>query len=317
MGESKLEWLAGVEPQNGSPNSDREADIVFVHGLGGHFHSTWHPQESKTDRDFFPSWLAQDFDRFSIWSIGYDADPVSFNQNDLPLVELGDDIKSLLANSGELGDKPIFFITHSLGGIVVKQMLRNAQAYGDEYEKAIANNTKGIVYIATPHSGAGLASLLVFFGIITEKITSARIKDLERSNPQLLELNRVHRGDENFKAIPVKIFGENQKTKWKNTVGVMVVDKASVDLGLPNVSPLILKDEDHISIAKPKSPEARLYKEVKVFIKRNFKKKQPLVPLETKQPESQANQVINVENGDYFENVKGNVIKVQGNYRDL
>ena len=317
MGESRLEWLAGVELQNGSPNSDREADIVFVHGLGGHFHSTWHPQESKTDRDFFPSWLAQDFDRFSIWSIGYDADPVSFNQNDLPLVELGDDIKSLLANSGELGDKPIFFITHSLGGIVVKQMLRNAQAYGDEYEKAIANNTKGIVYIATPHSGAGLASLLGFFGIITEKITSERIKDLERSNPQLLELNRVHRGDENFKAIPVKIFGENQKTKWKNTVGVMVVDKASVDLGLPNVSPLILKDEDHISIAKPKSPEARLYKEVKVFIKRNFKKKQPLVPLETKQPESQANQVINVENGDYFENVKGNVIKVQGNYRDL
>ena len=48
-----LVWLGGVKKENDSPSPHREADIIFIHGLSGHYHSTWHPQESKKYKIFW------------------------------------------------------------------------------------------------------------------------------------------------------------------------------------------------------------------------------------------------------------------------
>ena len=56
-------------------------------------------------------------------------------------------------------DRPIIFVGHSLGGLVIKQALITAREHehtlseDDEYAK-ILRNTVGIVFLGTPHRGS-------------------------------------------------------------------------------------------------------------------------------------------------------------------
>lgn len=49
--------------------------------------------------------------------------------------------------------RPVLFIAHSLGGIVVKEMLRRA-GRAQEHQRSIFNSTIGVCFFGTPHSGA-------------------------------------------------------------------------------------------------------------------------------------------------------------------
>ena len=46
-----------------------------------------------------------------------------------------------------LGDRPLIFVTHSLGGLVVKQMLGHAKEMRIDDWRPIADATRGIVFL--------------------------------------------------------------------------------------------------------------------------------------------------------------------------
>ena len=245
--------LANTEKQ------ERIADIIFIHGLGGDALDTWRHPKNKQDRNnYWPLWLVKDFPQMGIWSLAYEVEPTKWKGSTMPLVERADNSLDLLEIKG-IGKRPIFFITHSMGGLLVKQMLRNADDSVNDAWQQILNNTRGIVYLATPNSGSNIASFLKFIG--ADILTSVSVKELEAHHPQLLKLNRVHRDKEIFNQIPIKVYGENKPIK---PIGI-VVDKTSVDPGRAGVTPIIL-DRDHISICKPESTDDRLYLGVKQFI---------------------------------------------------
>lgn len=52
--------------------------------------------------------------------------------------------------------RPVLFIAHSLGGIIVKEMLRrsNGCQIGQSYLHRIFESTIGIIFFGTPHGGA-------------------------------------------------------------------------------------------------------------------------------------------------------------------
>jgi hypothetical protein len=58
--------------------------------------------------------------------------------------------------------RPILFVVHSLGGIVVKEMLRRSNGchMGHKYLRAIFESTVGIIFFGTPHGGADPRGLL-------------------------------------------------------------------------------------------------------------------------------------------------------------
>jgi predicted alpha/beta hydrolase family esterase len=63
-------------------------------------------------------------------------------------------LECLLARR-ELSDLPLVFVCHSLGGLVVKQVLRAAdrrRVYGTAEARALLDSVKGIVFIATSAS---------------------------------------------------------------------------------------------------------------------------------------------------------------------
>jgi hypothetical protein len=65
----------------------------------------------------------------------------------------GDFLVSLEADRRLEPLRPVLFIAHSLGGIVVKEMLRRGSR-SQEYLHNIFDSTAGIMFFGTPHGGA-------------------------------------------------------------------------------------------------------------------------------------------------------------------
>ena len=251
---------------SGCDNPSRCGDVIFVHGLGGSARGTWHPQERQDDDNFWPKWLGEDFPDVGIWSLGYEVEPFKWKGNSMPLADRATNILDLL-DSYEIGDRPLIFITHSLGGLLVKQMLRNARDFGKW--QAIAFQTKGIVFLSTPHSGSDMASWIKHIGGILQ--TTVSVEELEAHHSRLRELNLLYRNDEQFSQIPMLVYCETRPTK-----GILVVNQTSADPGIKGVIPVPM-DLDHISICKVEDKKSQIYRRVKRFIDNNLTT--PLAPI--------------------------------------
>ena len=251
-------------PIVGTDNKNRIADIIFVHGLGGDALGTWHPQGKKEAQNSWLMWLGEDLKELGIWSVAYEGEPFKWKGNTMPLADRATNIIDLL-DIHEIGERSIIFITHSMGGLVVKQLLRHAYDYGNSSWTRIVEQTKGIVFLSTPHSGSDIASWVQYIrGIIR---TSVSVDELQSNDPRLRELNIVYRNHSQLKDIPIIAYCENEKTS-----GVLVVNQTSADPGIPGVTPIPL-DENHITIARPLSKQSRLYLRVKKFIQHCLQEK--------------------------------------------
>jgi len=145
----------GLQRVAGCDNDRRLADVVFIHGLGGGSHTTWAAGGRR--ELFWPVWLAAEFPDLGIWTLGYDANPSGWQSESMPLADRGITVLQQLSSDG-LGERPLIFVVHSMGGIVLKQMFREAETTGPERFKKIPHQIVAIVFIATPHSGSQLAT---------------------------------------------------------------------------------------------------------------------------------------------------------------
>ena len=75
------------------------------------------------------------------------------------------------------------FICHSLGGLLVKQLLRHARDLKDHRWQAVTDRTRAIIFLSTPHSGADLASWLKHIGTLLRSTVS--VQELTAHNPRL------------------------------------------------------------------------------------------------------------------------------------
>lgn len=257
--------ISGLTPIIGCDNASRSGDVILVHGLGGHAWGTWHPQERHDDRNFWPVWLGEERSDIGIWSFGYKAEPFEWKGTTMPLFDrAGNLLKFLEVN--EIGERPLIFITHSMGGLLVKEMLRNAQTYG---KKSIIEQTKGIVFLSTPHTGSHLAQLVDNIGCLAR--TTVSVEELKPHIPQLRQLNDWYRENVDKLGIATEVYYETQ------TVGrILVVDPVSANPGIKGAD-VTATDDNHISISKP-GRKSIVYLGVKKFIKTHLKRPLQLPP---------------------------------------
>ncbi len=152
---------------------DPDVDIVFVHGLNPrgldtHAHQTW-----TDDKNFF--WprdlLPQELPLARILLFSYNSSIVS-NASSANLAShaamLCERLKNFRLKEEEV-HRPLLFVAHSLGGLLIKQALVEARE-NPEY-RCLKASTKALVFFATPHRGGKGAGVAEFAANVCSAFT--------------------------------------------------------------------------------------------------------------------------------------------------
>ena len=174
----------------------------------------------------------------------------------MPLQDRAVNVLERLLAETKLAEAPLVFICHSLGGLLIKQLLREANdqmARRPEVANLLAR-VRAVIFIATPHTGAVHATLLDKLRLLVWP--SSSVTDLVKNDANLRNLNVWYRNWSANQNLDHLIFYETQST----AAGV-IVDPGSGDAGLQSVVPIPV-DANHISICKPFDRSTLLYQRV-------------------------------------------------------
>lgn len=249
-----------------APDTAAQADIIFVHGLGGDRQKTW---SKRYDLSFFwpRLWLPmeRDINTTRILTFGYNAGVrggpaksiariVDFAKELLFEMKFG---KDEYGEDLNLGRVPIIFIVHSMGGLVFKK----AYILGkdDEEYQAIIQSISGVMFLATPHRGTNLAEVLNRMLSISIQSPKNFINELSKSSPALEDLN------EQFRHVAPKLDIVSFYETLATAVGPMkllVLEKDSSILGFPKEVSKSL-NANHHEVCKFSSPQDSNYVSVR------------------------------------------------------
>jgi hypothetical protein len=238
-------------------------DIIFIHGLTGDPAQTWTSKSStEPSGGFWPKWLCDDLQNVSIYTLGYPASVFQkWASKEMTLFETAEGALEYLA-SYDIGTRPLAFITHSLGGLLTKQMLRTAKETSTDGWNAIGEHTRLVAFIATPHSGASLAQVLKS-GL--PSLASAHVAALTNDSGHLDDLTKAYREITAGAVIPIRTLAYYEKYKTNGLT--IVTDQYSADPGVQGTRAIAV-EADHISICKPENRHAFIYRSIHTHLKR-------------------------------------------------
>ena len=234
------------------------ADVIFVHGLTGDPRTTW---GSSNDGAFWPQWLSEEFEEVTIYTLGYPASVFAkWVRAEMDLFERASNVLERFAGIG-IGKRPIVFVTHSLGGILVKLILRRSCETADTDRHRVSHATRLVVFLSTPHTGAAISQVLSIL-----PGSSSHVDLLANKTGFLEDLNHHYRTlATNRTDLATAVYYEKYPTNR-----VLVVPRESADPGITGVEPVPI-DRDHVSICKPQSVDDTVYLGVKRHIHRVLK----------------------------------------------
>jgi hypothetical protein len=257
--------MAELLPISSPLAAERQLDVVFVHGLGGDPIETW---RSGTDENTsWPHWLALEFGtQIGVWSLGCAAAPSKwqgfpfFGNKDpdagaaMSLPRRAENALDRLVGAG-IGQRPLCFITHSLGGLLVKSILRrSADSEFATDRLQVVEQCRGVLFLATPHHGSRLADLAAAIKVYLPSVSTLDLKD---NDDHLMDLYEWYRGFAPSHHILTRSYYENKETKGV----VIVVPRSSADPGVAGETargPTPL-DRDHLEISKPRNRDDQAY----------------------------------------------------------
>ncbi|KAM9298619.1 protein SERAC1 isoform 3-T4 [Morus bassanus] len=265
-----------LHPQYRSSQPIR-ADILFVHGLLGAAFKTWRQQdidrrldkkalegEENYSQCWPKTWLASDCPALRIISVEYDTHlsdwkakcPVEAHRKSIAY--RSNELLDKLRAAG-IGDRPLVWVSHSMGGLLVKKMLVDASK-NPEMDK-IVNNTRGIIFYSVPHHGSQLAEYSINARYLL--FPSVEVKELSKDSPALKKLNDDFLSFAKDKKFSVLSFAETLPTHIGSMIKLHVVPLESAKLGIGDLIPV---DVNHLNVCKPKKKDAFLYQRTLKFI---------------------------------------------------
>ena len=245
-----------------APPGGANVDIVFVHGLNGHPRDTWTSDKEKVfwPLHLLPPMLGEEEARILVY--GYDADTTSFTDGvskDSIHNHSEHLVAQLCANRRihRAFDRPIIFIAHSLGGLVVKRALiysSEIRGHHTQHLRSVYVCTYGILFLGTPHLGTDVAE----WGSQLEWICSAMLpKKIIDSQPQLIQalktnsetlININRQFSQLICRYRIFFFHEGKPTNLHGTLKY-IVDERSASPTLPDVERASIQ-QDHIHMCK-------------------------------------------------------------------
>ncbi|KAI0864359.1 hypothetical protein F4860DRAFT_441662 [Xylaria cubensis] len=180
----------GITPFYSPSQADHKIDIIAISGLGGHAFGSFKQKRGKHMwmRDALPyDMTVKDGGRpiARVMVYGYES-KVAQSDSIQSLEDLGTALHSsllLLVNTTPL--KPIIFIAHSLGGLMVKQAIISLSKSKSEDDQKLARAISGLVFFGVPHHGLDVSSLIPMAG---DGPSRALVESLGRTGSRTLGL---------------------------------------------------------------------------------------------------------------------------------
>ncbi|SLM35514.1 WD40/YVTN repeat-like-containing domain [Lasallia pustulata] len=246
-----------------SYKSIREATYgiaFFVHGLNPtntefHAEATWTVEDKLWLRDFLPPQLPS----ARVLLFGYNAN-VAFETSIAGVREQAINLLNRIASKREEAEeRPIVFVAHSLGGIVVKRALVEAKL--DDSYKSIREATYGIAFFGTPHQGGNFAKL----GDIAASIIRGVLRNPSSTFMEALKKDSLFSdtlvGDFRHQLEDYHVLSFFE-TLPMGRLG-LIVDQKSATLGLAGLRERqIPMDADHTGVCKFRSADGDDYEQV-------------------------------------------------------
>ncbi|TGO27826.1 hypothetical protein BPAE_0036g00370 [Botrytis paeoniae] len=164
------------------------ADLIFVHGLGGGSQKTW--MKSGDQSLYWPKeWLPGEeaFKDVRIHSFGYDSN--WGKKSILGIYDFANALLNCILDCPTIPQNtkaPIVLVGHSMGGLVIKRAYISAKK-NTKYA-ALATRIQGALFLATPHRGSDLAQV---FSKLLHLVGGNRpfVADLTRDSLALRSIN--------------------------------------------------------------------------------------------------------------------------------
>ncbi|MCJ1262558.1 hypothetical protein MMC22_002428 [Lobaria immixta] len=244
------------------PGKDPIVDIVAVHGLNGHREKTWTCNETSGDnvlwlRDLLPNRIPG----ARVWTWGYDSRTHTRSHRDyLTTKKLYDHGRELVFDlegarrESKSHQRPIIFIAHSLGGIVVKNALLHSDRVKEgnlEEQRSIKLSTYGIIFMGTPHHGGhgvGIGKILLNVAKMQGDVSDSLLKHLEEHSEllqqQISEFSLISQ------SFDIKFAYETQPTLLAGVITRVIVPKwSAVVSGTPDAAEFGI-NADHRNMTK-------------------------------------------------------------------
>ncbi|KAH7319435.1 hypothetical protein BKA65DRAFT_102242 [Rhexocercosporidium sp. MPI-PUGE-AT-0058] len=246
-------------------------DVVAIHGLNGHALNTWADDKTIWFRDLLPDLVPGVSLRVSTY--GYSSELISSGSKGQMLDFVLGLLSALetLRTSTNTEDVRIFFICHSLGGILFKKCLLMANERSNLYG-SIASSICGVAFFGTPHRGSGGANLskicLDIARVVYPDVRSDLVANLKRtaeelanigcSVPSLLQRLSIVTA---YETRPLKLFRPAGR----------IVGRESALLNLTNEMAIPI-DADHRDMCRFSDPEDPRFRPVILAIAEAIKK---------------------------------------------
>uniref|UniRef100_A0A182SC52 GPI inositol-deacylase n=1 Tax=Anopheles maculatus TaxID=74869 RepID=A0A182SC52_9DIPT len=210
-------------------------------------------------------WLPKDFPSIRVLGLDYDSSLSQWSATGCPcekydgkLQKRAAEFLEKLATSDVGQDRPIIWVGHSMGGLLIKSIMVQALESPNPKVRRLAENSRVVMFLGTPHRGSGVAKLKQHTSALVWP--SVEVQELEENSTQLLHLNKTFLravdglGPRKPEIITLCEGRPTVLTSFKLAIHVVPESSARIDAG-----DFYLTSEDHLNLSKPICRQSFLY----------------------------------------------------------
>ncbi|XP_031640508.1 protein SERAC1 isoform X2 [Contarinia nasturtii] len=245
-------------PIDGNEESNGEFSVSGVKWIND--------DESKTYTYCWPmDWLPQEFPNIRIIGLNYETSISEWSLNMLcpcekkksSLHDRSEELLNALSASNVGRDRPVIWVGHSMGGLVAKSIIVQSLLSAENGKRAIAENTRAILFLGTPHKGSPVAKLKQHVQMVFSP--TIEVKELRENSQHLLHLQQNFEKALNVLPKPIKIVSiaegcPTNITAFKFPMQFVTQESAKLDVG-----EFYVLNENHLGLSKPIFRQSFLY----------------------------------------------------------
>ncbi|CAF9933215.1 MAG: hypothetical protein ALECFALPRED_005507 [Alectoria fallacina] len=256
-----------------TPEGHIEVDIIAITGLAGHAFGSW---STATQRMWLRDFLPRDIPQARILLYGYDSRIVNSQSRSI-LADFSSNfiVKFNAMRAQSLSEnRPVIFIGHSLGCLMIKEVLIDLGSYFDHRRASIRPTVRSVIFFGAPHRGLEITAMQ---SMVQGTPSEDLIRELRMRSPTLERLNdgfrRVFEDVDIltiFEMEPTASLRMGESNAWeRNGPPVMMVEKDSAILYWSKETRIGL-NQDHSRIAKVDRGQNGCYDDICHFLQQSL-----------------------------------------------